>query len=241
MSAIPLRSLMWRDRVQRDRRTAFLLDRLHSAIKVSKRTIQKYMAAVRRRGGGQNWSTFLKNHAEGAWACDFVQSYDIFFRQVFAFFIVQRSSRRVVYMSATRNPTQAWAAQQMRNATMDGEAPKILIRDRDDKFGAAFDNVVKGAGGRVIKTAVRTLNMNAVAERFVGSFRREVLDNVLVFDANHLDRLGSEYQAYFNNCRPHQGIGQRIPATSNVVADTTKPIAIRTVLGGHHVDYRRAA
>lgn len=214
---------------------------LKLGIKVSKRTIQKYMAAVRRKGGGQDWSTFLKNHAEGTWVCDFVQSYDIFFRQVFAFFIVQLSSRRVVHISATRNPTQAWAAQQMRNAMLDAEAPQILIRDRDDKFGAAFDNVVKGAGGRVIKTAIRTPNMNAVAERFVGSFRREVLDNVLVFDANHLDRLGREYQAYFNNCRPHQGLGQRIPISSNVVPDTTKPIAIRTVLGGLHVDYRRAA
>jgi hypothetical protein len=74
---------------------------------------------------------------------------------VYAFFIVHMGSRKVVYAAACRNPTQEWTAQQLRNATMGGEAPKILLRDRDDKFGASFDHVAKGVGIRVIKTAVR--------------------------------------------------------------------------------------
>ncbi len=78
---------------------------LKLGIKVCKRTIQKYMRGVRSRGGGQTWATFLRNHAEDIWACDFVQTYDIFFRQVYAFFIVHLASRRVVHVAATRNPT----------------------------------------------------------------------------------------------------------------------------------------
>jgi hypothetical protein len=76
---------------------------LKVGIKVNKRTIQKYMRGARSRGGGgQSWATFLKNHAERMWACDFIQTHDILFRQVYAFFIVHLGSRRVVHIAATR-------------------------------------------------------------------------------------------------------------------------------------------
>jgi transposase InsO family protein len=144
---------------------------LKIGIKVSKRTVQKYMRGVRGKGGGgQTWATFLRNHADRTWACDFIQTYDLLFRQVYAFFIVHVASRRAIHVAATRHPTQAWTAQQLRHATMDGEAPAVLLRDRDDKFGPTFDHVAEGIGARVIKTAVRAPNMNAVAERFVGSY-----------------------------------------------------------------------
>jgi hypothetical protein len=69
---------------------------LKLGIKVSKRTIQKYMRSVRgRSGGGQSWATFVKNHAERMWVCDFIQTYDLLFRQVYAFFLVHLASRRV--------------------------------------------------------------------------------------------------------------------------------------------------
>ena len=214
---------------------------LKLGVRVSKRTIQKYMKGVRSKSGGQSWATFLANHADATWACDFIQAYDILFRQVYAFFIVHLGSRKVVYAAACRNPTQEWTTQQLRNATMDGEAPEILLRDRDDKFGASFDRVAEGVGIRVIKTAVRAPDMNAVAERFVGSARREILDHVVVFDDQHLGRLVAQYKEYFNEARPHQGIGQRIPGKPPEVADVTKPIVVKSVLGGLHHDYRRAA
>jgi transposase InsO family protein len=214
---------------------------LKLGIKVSKRTIQKYMRGIRTNHGGQSWATFLANHADATWACDFIQAYDVLFRQVYAFFIVHLGSRKVVYTAACRNPTQEWTAQQLRNATMDGDAPKILLRDRDDKFGASFDRVAKGVGTRVIKTAVRAPDMNAVAERFVGSARREMLDHVIVLGDGHLGRLVGKYKQYFNEARPHQGIGQRIPGKPAAVADITKPIVASPVLGGLHHDYRRAA
>jgi putative transposase len=135
---------------------------LKLGIRVAKRTIQKYLRDRRGNAGGQNWGTFLANHAEGTWACDFIQAYDILFRQVYAFFIVHLGSRRVVYTAACRNPTQEWTAQQLRNATMDGDAPTVLLRDRDDKFGPSFDRVAEGAGTRVVRTAVRAPNMNSV-------------------------------------------------------------------------------
>jgi putative transposase len=94
-------------------------------IRVSKRTIQKYMHQARpTRVGGQTWKTFLRNHAKDVWACDFLQVMDLFFRPVFAFFIIELQSRRVIHVNVTRAPTDPWVAQQLREATPYGQAPK---------------------------------------------------------------------------------------------------------------------
>jgi hypothetical protein len=86
--------------------------------------------------------TFLRNHT--AWACDFLQTYDVWFRPIFAFVMVDINSKRVVHMAATYNPSQQWTAQQQRAATPFGQGPQLIIRDRDDKYGAEFDRVAMG-------------------------------------------------------------------------------------------------
>ena len=154
--------------------------------------------------------------------------------------LLNQGSRKVVHLAATRNPTQEWTAQQLRNATMEGLTPRFLIRDRDEKFGAKFDCVAEGVGTRVIKTAVRAPNMNPVGERFVGSLRREALDHVLLLGDEHLENVARQYVLYFNKARPHQGIGQRIPDAPANDNHDGKIIAI-PVLGGLHHDYQRAA
>ena len=83
--------------------------------------------------------------------------------------------------------------------------------------------------------------MNAVAERFVDSVRREPLDHVLLVDDLHLASLVRRYQLYFNESRSHQGIGQRVPAKPVKVIYTSQPLEVKSVLGGLHADYRRAA
>jgi putative transposase len=214
---------------------------LKLGIFLSKRTIQKYIRQVRdTRPRGQSWATFLSTHGHAIWSCDFVQSYDLLFRPVFLFFLVHLGSRRIVHIAATRNPSHEWTAQQIRNATMDGTVPRFLIRDRDDKFGATFDRAAQGVGIRVVKTAVRTPNMNAIAERFAGSLRRELLDHLLVVDDHHLARIGREYATFFNRARPHQGIGQRVP-DGTTTPNVNGQIIAYPVLGGLHHDYRKAA
>ena len=210
-------------------------------IKISKRTVQKYMRSVReRRGGGQTWATFVKNHANDIWCCDFVQTYDLLFRALFLFFLLNQGSRRVVHIAATRNPTQDWTAQQLRNATMEGLALRFLIRDRDEKFGSTFDRVAEGAGTRVIKTEVRAPNMNPVGERFGWQPASRGPRSRAPSHDQHLENIARQYVRYFNTARPHQGIGQRIPDGPVKDNHAGKVIAI-PVLGGLHHDYRRAA
>ncbi len=101
--------------------------------------IQKYARqAARPRPPGQRWATFLRNHAHETWACDFLPVTDLVFRPVFAFFLVELGSRRVVHVGVTRHPTDAWVAQQLREATPHGACPRLLVRDNDAKYGPRF-------------------------------------------------------------------------------------------------------
>jgi putative transposase len=175
---------------------------LKLGIRVAKRTVQRCMRVLRRRPrGGQTWATFLANHRHQVWACDFLQIYDLWFRPIFAFFIIDHGSRKVVHEGVTREPNSAWVAQQMRNATPFGTGLRFIIRDRDDKFGRDFDRVAEGVGARVLKTPVRAPRANAVCERFLGSVRCECLDHLLVLDERHLLEVLVEYCRYFNESR----------------------------------------
>jgi putative transposase len=108
---------------------------LKLGIHVCKRTIQKYMRAVRTtKPRGQTWATFLQNHTKDIWACDFLQVPDLFFRSLFAFFVIDLHSRRVIHVGVTRSPTDAWTAQQLREATSFGQGPKYLIHDRCKRY-----------------------------------------------------------------------------------------------------------
>ena len=145
-------------------------------IRVCKRTIQKYMRRVRPpRSRGQNWRTFLRNHAGEMWACDFLQVTDLFFRSLFAFFIIELKSRKVIHVGVTRSPTDVWTAQQLREATPYGHTPKYLIRDNDSKFGLCFARVAATSSIKILKTPYHAPRANAICERFLGSVRRECL------------------------------------------------------------------
>ena len=180
-------------------------------IVVDQRTIKKYMKQVRKKPGGQNWRTFLKNHALEIWACDFTVIHSLFFKPLYAFVIVAHESRKVVHTAVTTNPTDEWTAQQVREATPWGERPRFLIHDNDSKFGSQFKNILKNSGIKAIKTPLAAPRANAICERFIGSLKREGTDNFLIFYAHQLHRIISAYADYFNNLRPHQGIDQHIP------------------------------
>jgi putative transposase len=218
---------------------------LKLGIRVCKRTIQKYMRQVRTtRPRGQTWSMFLQTHAQQIWACDFLPVTDLFFHSLFAFFIIELHSRKVIHVGVTRSPTDAWTAQQLREATAYGVGPKYLIRDNDGKFGVTFDRVAKTSHIEMLKTPYSAPRANAICERFLGSVRRECLDHLFILHEKQLQRVLNAYVMYFNRARQDLGIKQHIPEppTKPLPPDPTGgKILSFPVLGGLHHDYRRSA
>jgi transposase InsO family protein len=159
-------------------------------IRVAKWTVQKYMRDARSpRRAGQTWATFLRNHAGAIWACDFLPVTDVLFRPLYAFFVIELATRRVVHAGVTRHPTDAWVAQQLREATPFDQRPRYLVRDNDSKYGRVFSGVAEATGITELRTAYRTTRQNASCERFLGSVRRECLDHLLVLGEAHLRRV----------------------------------------------------
>ena len=113
--------------------------------------------------------------------------------------MIEHDRRRVHLAGITAHPTGAWVTQQARNLLMDlgdrADRFRFLIRDRDSKFTAAFDAVFAGADIRIIRTPVRAPRANAIAERFIGTLRRECLDHLLITGPRHLDVVLREYVA----------------------------------------------
>ncbi|HEV8639224.1 MAG TPA: integrase core domain-containing protein [Chloroflexota bacterium] len=220
---------------------------LKLGIAVGKRTVQRHMRGARPpRPAGQTWATFLRTHGREIWACDFLQLTELLFRPVFAFFVVELGSRRVVHVGVTRAPSDAWVAQQLREATPEGVGPRYLVHDHDAKYGPAFARVAAASAIEVILTPVRAPRANAVGERFLRSVRRECTDHALILGERHLRRTLTEYVAYFNRSRPHQGIGQRTPRAPQIPVSPGRStesdgVLAVPVLGGLHHDYRAAA
>ena len=158
--------------------------------------------------------------------------------------MIALGSRRVIHVGVTRHPTDAWVAQQLREATPFDQRPRFLIRDRDRKYGPAFTRIAAATGIAERRTAYRAPRQNGACERFLGSVRRACLDHVLVLGEAHLRRVRREYVAYFNTARPHQGLLQQIPdpaAVCRLRSEDGGLVRAVPVLGGLHHTYRRAA
>jgi transposase InsO family protein len=134
------------------------------------------------------------------------------FGVLYCFFIIGHDRRRILHHNVTRNPTALWVTLQLHEAWECGDQPEqFLIFDRDSKFGADVVSTVKAMGSQPIRTGFRSPWQNGVAERWVGSVRRDLLDHVIVLNRKHLRRLLNEYVRYYHEDRTHLGLGKDTP------------------------------
>jgi len=199
------------------------------------------------RRAGPTWAEFLRAQAHGILACDLFHVDTITLHRLYAFFVMEHAGRRVHILGVTSHPTGAWLAQQARNLTMDLEEAstrfRFLIRDRDAKFTAAFDAIFTAIDVRIIRTPVRSPRANAIAERFVGSIRRELLDRMLIVNQRHAAAVLREYEHHYNGHRPHRSLGQAAPLRP--LADRTRTeinnVRRHDRLGGLLHEYQQVA
>jgi putative transposase len=170
----------------------------------------------------------------------------IFLRRLYVLFVMEVATRHVRVLGVTEHPDGAWTAQQARNLVMDladqAGSFSFLIRDRDAKFTAAFDEIFTSEGLKIVKTPPQTPRANCYAERWIRSARSECTDRMLIYDERHLRSVLSEYTSHYNQHRPHQSRQQRPPdRETQTVAPLNLPVRRRKVLGGVISEYYQAA
>ncbi len=183
-------------------------------------------------------------------ACDFFTkkiTTPLGFRTAYCLFFIHLGSRRVFLSPPTYHADESWILQQARNLRRWCQEQdidvKYLIRDRDTKFTHLFDDFFDHHGIDVIRTPVQAPNANAFAESWVATIKRECLNYFVCFSVRHLDHIAQEFVRFYNQDRPHQGVGNR-PLGFQFRAHRGPEqgsITCRQSLGGLLKTYRRAA
>jgi transposase InsO family protein len=194
---------------------------VHLAASTISRIMKDHGLGPAPRRSGPSWREFLRAQASDVVATDFFHVDTVLFKRLYVLLFIELGHRRVWITGVTAHPNAAWVTQQARNVTGDladaGAAAKFLVRDRDTKYVASFDEVFKADGAEILQTPFRMPNANAFAERFVCTVRSECLDHLLVVNERHLERILRSYARHYNGHRPYKRISQKIPAPEGAV------------------------
>ena len=241
-----LRELIFRMVVENWTRGA---PRIHGELKMlgfdlSERTVLRLMRrAPKNPEPAKRWAAFLSNHRDAIAAMDFFTVPTLTFGVLYCFFVIAHDRRRILHSNVIKHPTSALVVQQLRQAFPFDSAPGYLIFDRGSNFNDEVIDTVKSFGVQPKRTSYRSPWQNGVAERWVGTCRRDLLDHVIVVNERHLKRLVNEYVNYYHEDRTHLALEKGTPTGREA---QTKPsvgsevIAIPR-LGGLHHRYNLAA
>lgn len=208
---------------------------------VSERTISRWMKrAPKGPDPAQRWLAFLRNHREAIAAMDFFTVPTVTFGVLYCFFVIRHDRRRILHFNVTRHPASWWIVQQLREAFPLESAPRFLIFDRDAKYGMEIPTAVRCLKMDPVRTSFESPWQNGVAERWVESCRRDLLDQVIAMNERHLKRLLSEYVRYYHEDRTHLGLGKGTPNGRSRALASGRVLSQERVGGLHH-RYDRAA
>jgi len=211
---------------------------------ISERTVLRWMRkAPRGPEPAKRWAAFLANHREAIAAMDFFAVPTLTFGMIYCFFVISHDRRRILHCDGTKHPTSAWVTQQLREAFPFDAGSKYLIFDNGSNFNTDAVQTIQSFGIMPKRTSFRSPWQNGIAERFVGSCRRDLLDHVIVLNERHLKRLMTEYIRYYHDDRTHLGLAKQTPASRSTlpVGGNGSKIVSMPRLGGLHHRYDLAA
>jgi transposase InsO family protein len=203
---------------------------------VAQSTVSRYMKRGR-RPPSQSWKTFLRNHANAIAAIDLCIVPTVTFERLFAFLVIGHDRRRLLRIEVTKHPTAEWLARQITEAFPWVTAPRYLIRDNDGAYGHIFIGRLKAMGIRDRPISPGSPWQNGIAERLIGTLRRECLDHIVVFGERHLRCVLFAYAAYYNQTRPHRSLQKDAPLRRAI--RRIGEVAVMPILGGLHHEYVR--
>ena len=196
---------------------------------------------------GMTWHEFIRTHRHSVLAVDFFTVETMWLERLYVLFFIELGSRRVHVAGCTANPSAPWVIQQARQMTWTlAERPepvRFLIRDRDQKFTTAFDEVFRGEGVAIVRTPFRAPQANGVAERFVRTVRSECLDWLLILNREHLHHVLRVFADHYNGHRSHRALRLRPPQPASPAAGAWSAghVQRRDRLGGVIHEYGDAA
>ena len=162
------------------------------------------------------------------------------FSVLYCFFVISHDRRRILYFNVTWHPTSTWIIQQLRETFPYDSLAKFLIFDRDAKYGTEIPAALRSMKIHAVRTSRESPWQSGVAERWVESCRRDLLDHIIALDECHLRRLLSEYVRYYHDDRTHLGLGKGTPNNRARCAPSGHIVSCPR-LGGLHHRYDRAA
>ena len=192
----------------------------------------------------QSWYRFLRSHGTRFFACDFLTVDTAFLQRLYVFALMDTSTRQIITVAVTKNPTAAWLETVVRSALMTMyEYPTHMVSDRDGIYGEWFGKFLKDCYDITLyRTPPRMPNCNAFIERWNRTAREELLDHRLIFGERDLRRLLREYVEYFNQNRPHQSLDQDSPCRKHGITEFDRSkIRRKRLVDGLIVDYSIAA
>jgi putative transposase len=213
---------------------------------VSERTVSRYIRRLFPPEQARKlWATFLRNHREVITAMDFFTVPTLDFRILYCFFVIEHGRCRILHFNVTEHPTGSWIVQQLREA-FPGSCPyRYAILDGDAKFGHEVTDVLTTLGMNPVRISPASPWQNGVAERWVGSCRRELFDHLIVLNDVHLRRLIRDYISYYHADRIHDSLEKDTPAMRPVSSkpdQSARLVSLRRIGGLHHrYDWRPAA
>jgi transposase InsO family protein len=198
---------------------------------VAQSTVSKYMVRPS-KAPSQTWK-FLQNHAEAIAAIDMGIVPTLTFDLLFAFPVLGHGRRQLLWFEVTRHPTAEWLARQITETFPWASAPAYLVRDNDRAYGHIFTSRMRAMGIRDRPISPGSPWQNGIAERLIGTVRRECLDRILIFGESQLRRVLASYAEYYNQARTHLALQKDAPLR-RAVQRSGVIVAIPILAGLHH-------